>query len=131
MATQHSNQGSLLPINVGILGAGNMGQRLAKAFQAVPQVSVRYVYSRKLAQAEMLAKLHGAKAVTETGPIFDDRDVDAVVICLPTYTRMESLRPAVASQKHIFCEKPLALHQVMADDRRRKRGHDRSGVCSF
>jgi predicted dehydrogenase len=96
-----------------------MGQRLAKAFQAVPQVSIRYVYSRKLAQAEMLAKVHGAKAVTETGPIFDDQDVDAVVICLPTYTRMESLRPAVASQKHIFCEKPLALHQAMADELRR------------
>jgi hypothetical protein len=29
---------------------------------------------------------------------------------------VESLRPAVASRKHIFCEKPLALNQVMADE---------------
>lgn len=112
----HSNQGSALPINVAILGAGNMGQRLARAFKAIPQVSIRYVYSRKLAQAESLAVFHGAQAVTEIAPIFEDRNVDAVVICLPTFTRMESLRPAVASQKHIFCEKPLALHQAMADE---------------
>jgi UDP-N-acetylglucosamine 3-dehydrogenase len=29
---------------------------------------------------------------------------------------LESLQPAVASQKHIFCEKPLALNQLMADE---------------
>jgi predicted dehydrogenase len=64
MATQRSNEGSAVPINLAILGAGNMGQRLAKAFQSVPQVSIQYVYSRKLAQAETLANLLGAKPVT-------------------------------------------------------------------
>jgi UDP-N-acetylglucosamine 3-dehydrogenase len=112
----NADQNSKLPIKLAILGAGNMGQRLAKAFQALSQVSIQYVYSRTLAQAESLATLHGAKPVTQTAPIFDDSDVNAVVICLPTFTRMESLRPAVASQKHIFCEKPLALNQVMADE---------------
>jgi predicted dehydrogenase len=48
--------------------------------------------------------------------IFEDPDVDAVAICLPTFTRLESLRPAVSSQKHVFCEKPLALSQTMADE---------------
>jgi UDP-N-acetylglucosamine 3-dehydrogenase len=110
------DQNSKPPIKLAILGAGNMGQRLAKAFQSLSQVSIQYVYSRTLPQAESLATLHGAKPVTETARIFDDSDVHAVVICLPTFTRMESLRPAVASQKHIFCEKPLALNQGMADE---------------
>jgi predicted dehydrogenase len=115
----NANQTSKLPIKLAILGAGNMGQRLAKAFQTLPQVSIHYVYSRTLAQAEKLASLYGAKPLTATAPIFEDSDVNAVVLCLPTFTRMESLRPAVASQKHVFCEKPLALNQVMADEIRR------------
>jgi predicted dehydrogenase len=116
MVTQHAHQSSELPIKLAILGAGNMGQRLAKAFQTLPQVSIHSVYSRTLAQAESLASVHGAKPVKETAPVFEDPDVNAVVLCLPTFTRMESLRPAVASQKHIFCEKPLALNQAMADE---------------
>jgi UDP-N-acetylglucosamine 3-dehydrogenase len=116
MVTQPTGQNSKLPIKLAILGAGNMGQRLAKAFQALSHVSIQYVYSRTVAQAEKLASLHGAKPVTETAPIFADPEVTAVVICLPTSTRLESLQSAVASQKHIFCEKPLALNQVMADE---------------
>lgn len=111
----NADQSSTLPINLAILGAGNMGQRLAKAFQVLPHVSIRYVYSRTLSQAERLAGLLGAKPLAETAPIFDDADVNAVVICLPTFTRMESLSRAVASRKHIFCEKPLALNQAMSD----------------
>ena len=61
MVTQPTGQNSELPIKLAILGAGNMGQRLAKAFQALSQVSIQYVYSRTLAQAESLATLHGAK----------------------------------------------------------------------
>ena len=104
------------PIKAAILGAGNMGHRLAQAFQAIPQVSIAYVYSRTLAQAERLAVLHGAKPVREAAPVFDDPQVGVVVVCLPTFTRVESLRAAVASRKHIFCEKPLALNPAMADD---------------
>lgn len=103
-------------IRLAILGAGNMGRRLAKAFQTLPSVSIRYVYSRTLAPAERLASAHGATSVTAMDAIFEDPDVDAVVICLPTFTRLESLRPAVSSQKHVFCEKPLALSQTMADE---------------
>ena len=68
----NAEQNSKLPIKLAILGAGNMGQRLAKAFQVLSQVSIQYVYSRTLAQAESLATLHGAKPVTEAARIFDD-----------------------------------------------------------
>jgi len=116
MVNRPTDQSSNLPIKLAILGAGNMGQRLAKAFEALSHVSIHYVYSRTLAQAERLASVYGAKPVKETAPIFADPEVDAVAICLPTFTRLESMSPAVASQKHIFCEKPLALNQAMADE---------------
>ncbi len=55
MLTQRTDQSSKPPIKLAILGAGNMGQRLAGAFQVLPQVSIQYVYSRTMAQAERLA----------------------------------------------------------------------------
>src|SRR5215510_11694842 len=108
MDTPQENHKLDSPLKLAILGAGNMGQRLAKAFQTLPQVTIKYVYSRQLAHAERLASAYGAKAVDETAPIFDDLGVSAVVVCLPTFTRIESFRPAIESQKNIFCEKPVA-----------------------
>jgi predicted dehydrogenase len=116
MLAKATDQSSKPPIKLAIFGAGNMGQRLARAFQALPQVSIEYVCSRTMDQAERLATQCGAKPVEEIATIVEDRQVNAVVICLPTFTRLESLRPLVASQKHIFCEKPLALNQAMADE---------------
>ena len=105
MLTKRTDQSSKLPIKLAILGAGNMGQRLAAAFQVLPQVSIQYVYSRTLDQAERLAAQCGAKPVQEIAPIVEDPEVNAVVICLPTFTRLESLRPLVASQKAYFLRK--------------------------
>ncbi|MCI0419926.1 MAG: Gfo/Idh/MocA family oxidoreductase [Acidobacteria bacterium] len=118
MVTQHANHRSKSQINLAILGAGNMGRRLAKSFQGIPEVLIKYVYSRALAQADSLASLHGARAVKETARIFEDTEVDVVVLCLPTFTRLETLKPALEFGKHVFCEKPLALNQAMADEMR-------------
>ncbi len=101
-------------LSIAILGAGNMGKRLAKSFREISGVSIKYVYSRTLAHAQPLAKECGAVALDQMNPIFDDRRVDAVVLCLPTFTRLETLKPAVESGKHVFCEKPLALNPPMA-----------------
>ncbi len=102
------------PIRVAILGAGNMGRRLAKSFASLSHVSIKYVYSRTLIRAEQLATDFGAAPLDQMARIFDDEQVDAVVLCQPTFTRLESFGLAVESQKHIFCEKPVALNQAMA-----------------
>lgn len=98
-----------------ILGSGNMGRRLVRSLQSIAEVSIKYVYSRSLGHAQQLASVCGAEALDDARQIFADARVHAVVICLPTFTRLETLRPAVESGKHIFCEKPLALNEGMAD----------------
>jgi UDP-N-acetylglucosamine 3-dehydrogenase len=108
--------GSELPLTIAILGAGNMGNRLAKSFLRIPGVRVKSVYSRRLAVAEKLATAVGAKPCDQMEPIFADPEVEAVVLCLPTHSRTETLRAAVQTGKHIFCEKPLALNPGMAKE---------------
>jgi UDP-N-acetylglucosamine 3-dehydrogenase len=107
------------PVVAAILGAGNMGRRLASSFQSVPGVSIKYVYSRTLSRAQEVARLCAAEPLDKAEKAFADDQVDAVVICLPTFTRSETLKSAVESGKHIFCEKPLALNQAMSEEIRR------------
>ena len=109
-----------------LLGAGNMGRRLAQALQLIAGVSIKYVYSRTLSHAQTVATLYGAEGVDQVHPIFEDDQIDAVMVCLPTFTRLETLKLAVESGKHIFCEKPLALNPTMADGiRKLLRGYSR------
>jgi predicted dehydrogenase len=92
-----------------------MGRRLAKSISAVRGVVIKYVFGRTFALAEKLARDCGASAVNEISRVFDDEKVDAAFVCQPTFTRLETLRKAVDSSKHLFCEKPIALDQPMAD----------------
>lgn len=120
MSNSNLNQlkavGSKAPIVAAILGAGNMGQRLAKSIQELQNVTIKYVFSRRLSQAKLLADRCGAEALDESRRIFLDAEVTAVLLCLPTFTRLDTLRAAVESGKHVFVEKPLALNQSMADE---------------
>lgn len=106
---------SELPLTIAVLGAGNMGNRLARSFSKISGVRVKSVYSRRLAAAEKLATAVGARPYDRMEPIFSDPGVEAVVLCLPTHSRTEILKAAVETGKHIFCEKPLALNPDMAD----------------
>jgi len=107
---------NLQPLTAAILGAGNMGNCLAKAFHKMPGLTVKYVYSRALPRAQSLAQQVRAEPVNEVDRIYGDGEVDIVVVCLPTHTRLETLRTAIQARKHVFCEKPLALNKAMATE---------------
>jgi UDP-N-acetylglucosamine 3-dehydrogenase len=106
----------LRPLNVAILGAGNMGNCLAKAFGKIPGIALKYVYSRTPPHAQSLAEQVNAVPLDRTDRIFEDPALDAVVLCLPTPTRLETVQAGVRANKHIFCEKPLALTETMAQE---------------
>jgi UDP-N-acetylglucosamine 3-dehydrogenase len=106
----------LRPLNVAILGAGNMGNCLAKAFGKIPGIALKYVYSRTLPHAQGLAEQVNAVPLDRTDRIFEDAALDVVVLCLPTPTRLETVQAGVRANKHIFCEKPLALNETMAKE---------------
>ena len=104
-----------MPLNVAILGAGNMGLRIVRALQKVPNVRIRFIYSRTFSHAEKLALACDAVPLDQPEQIYAESQVSVVFDCLPTFTRLNTLQECVASKKHIFCEKPLALNEQMAD----------------
>lgn len=100
-----------MPIRVGLIGAGRMGQVFAHhlAF-SVPDADLVAVADADAARAADVAAAVGAEAAYgDYHTLLARGDVEAVVIVTPTHTHVEVVQAAAAAGKHIFCEKPLAL----------------------
>ncbi len=103
------------PLRVGIIGAGQAGERHAIGFQRVESTAVVGVADLNLARAEAVAALSGAKAVTDWRALFD-LSLDIVVVCLPHSLHVEPTEVAAQMGVHVLMEKPLAT--TLADAQR-------------
>ena len=97
-------------INVGIIGAGRIGQVHARSIlTGVPQAHILAIADpyMKPAVAEW-AKASGIENVyTDYRKILEDERIDAVLICASTNLHAQLSLEAIAAGKHIFCEKPI------------------------
>jgi myo-inositol 2-dehydrogenase/D-chiro-inositol 1-dehydrogenase len=97
------------PLNVGVIGAGRIGQIHARNLATrIPGARLVAVSDVVAAAAERCAKELGAPAaVTDHRRILERGDVDAVVICSSTDTHARMIGEAAEAGKHVFCEKPI------------------------
>lgn len=104
------SSGSAVPLKVGFAGAGAFATFVAAAVSDLPEVRVAAVTDPDHQRAEQLARQHGARtandwrALLQPGP----ERVDAVVIATPPSTHATIACAALATGRHVFCEKPLA-----------------------
>lgn len=95
-------------LTVGILGAGQAGQRHAQAFARLGgDVRVVGVADVDEARAQALALACGAQAFSDYRTLLE-REPDAVVISLPHHLHREAGLAAAEAGIHILMEKPLA-----------------------
>ncbi len=104
-------------VNVGVIGAGRIGRvhagdlvRQVPAARVVAVADVIEDAARKLA-----ADFQIPKVFDDPRAIFDDKEIDAVIICSSTDTHAQMIEDAAAARKHIFCEKPIALDLARID----------------
>ncbi len=98
-------------INLGLIGVGRIGRLHAS------DIVYRIPEARLLAVADIFedavrkaaADFGIPKAYTDPRRIFDDPDIDAVLICSSTDTHADFIEQAAAAGKHVFCEKPIHL----------------------
>jgi myo-inositol 2-dehydrogenase/D-chiro-inositol 1-dehydrogenase len=96
-------------LNIGIIGAGRIGKVHAEtiAFR-VPEANAAAITDLNLDAAAQVAARCGIPVVAASAQqIFDDPDIDAVLICSSTDTHADLTILAAQSRKHIFCEKPI------------------------
>ena len=82
-----------MPLNIGIIGAGQAGERHAVGFSHVPSTQVVGIADLVLPRAETVAARVGATAVDDWRRLFD-LDIDVLVCCLPHNMHVEPTEAA-------------------------------------
>jgi myo-inositol 2-dehydrogenase / D-chiro-inositol 1-dehydrogenase len=106
-----------MTVNLGVIGAGLIGQDHIRRFTTVLSgAKVAAVTDVDLDRAHSVAgKLHDVR-VHQTGrDLVLDEDIDAVVVTSWGGTHEEYVLAAIQAGKHVFCEKPLATTREACD----------------
>ena len=98
-------------LNVGIIGAGRIGQVHAKSITYhIPQAKIVARSDIYYEGAEKVAESLGIpNAYEDYHEILNNPEIDAVLICSSTDTHADIAVEAAEAGKHIFCEKPVDL----------------------
>lgn len=104
-------------LRVGVIGAGRIGKVHARTLSSmVPGVKVAMVTDVVPDAAKRLAAACGIEKVAgDHREMLADKSIDAVVICSSTDTHAAMIEESANAGKHIFCEKPIALHLEKID----------------
>ena len=103
-------------MKVGMIGAGSISANHLKSYAANPNAEV-------VAIADLNVDLAKAKAAEYNIPkycadykeILRDDTIEAVSIATPTFTHCQIVLDALASGKHVLCEKPPVLNAEQAE----------------
>src|SRR4051812_38448755 len=98
-------------VNLGIIGTGWPGQMHAQAIQTTELANLYAcadVDEERLAAFKSEYKLQ--KAFREYLELFQDSELDAVIICLPNFLHFPASLAALEAGKHVLCEKPPTLN---------------------
>lgn len=97
-------------VKLGVIGAGRIAHVHTKSvFFHIPNAEIKTIADPYLSNAakEWAAELGVGKTTLDPNDIFQDPEIDAVLICSSTNTHAQFIREAANAGKHIFCEKPI------------------------
>lgn len=100
-------------LNIGLLGAGRIGNVHAKSITANADSRLVAVSDVNEAAAQKLAQAYGAQA-RSSQEIIADPSIDAVLIATSTDTHSDLIEAATAAGKAVLCEKPVDLSLARA-----------------
>ena len=97
------------PVRIALAGAGAFGEKHLDGLKLIDGVEITSIISRRLEQAEEVAKKYGATHFsTELDDALARDDVDAVILCTPTQMHAEQAIACMNAGKHVQVEIPLA-----------------------
>ncbi|HBR02185.1 MAG TPA: inositol 2-dehydrogenase [Ruminiclostridium sp.] len=96
-------------MNVGIIGAGRIGQLHAQNIMCMYNVHIRSIADPYMTTetSEWANSIGIPNILLDYKTILEDKAIDAVLICSSTDTHAHISLEAIAANKHVFCEKPI------------------------
>jgi scyllo-inositol 2-dehydrogenase (NAD+) len=114
-------------LRVGLIGLGRLGRIYARDLATrIPETRLVAVADPDEKALADVAATYDARPHAEPERMFDDAEVDALVIASPTHTHADLSVAASKTTKAIFCEKPPALS--LAETAKMKAAVSRPGV---
>ena len=99
--------------NVGIIGLGNIANRVAKGILCSKKACLYAVASRSVEKAKKFADQYGAKTFYGNyEELLQDGKVDLVYICTPNTLHLEQIQLCLSYGKHVICEKPMVKNEA-------------------
>src|SRR3984893_16087582 len=96
-------------MRIAVAGAGAFGIKHLDGLVNIDGVTVTSIVSRRLEEAEEVARKYGAgHASTDLDEVLARDDVDAVILCTPTQLHAQQAIAAMRAGKHVQVEIPLA-----------------------
>ena len=95
-------------IRVGLLGVGFIGATHAACYKNIAGARLVAVADVNREAADRVAAEHDARAYYAVEPLLEDKEVDVVDVCLPTFLHEQAVVSAAEAGKDILCEKPIA-----------------------
>jgi len=97
-------------VGVGVVGLGRIGIVHSEIFALrVENAKLVAVCNRKESTARSIGEKFGARWYTSYEEMLKDKDLDAVVICTPTFLHADMIVRAAEEGKHILTEKPMTI----------------------
>jgi predicted dehydrogenase len=95
----------------GIIGLGNIAHQFANDLLLIEEAQLDAVASRNLEKAEEFAKNYNCKkAYASYDAIMNDDEIDILYIATPHDSHAVLTIKALQNNKHVLCEKPIALN---------------------
>jgi len=97
-------------VNIGVIGCGQWGPNHIRIFSQLP--NSRAIMCADLSAQRLQAikaNFPGIQTATDYKDILKNTDIHAVCIATPTDTHFNFAKEALEHDKHVLCEKPLAL----------------------
>ena len=111
---------------IALLGAGFIAGVHMEGWKRVEGAEVCAFFETNLEKASAFQDKYQIPHYNSFSRLLEEEKVDIVDICLPTFLHREYTEMAASHEKHVFCEKPIAL--TVEDAEAMKRICERSGV---
>jgi predicted dehydrogenase len=103
-------------IKAAIVGTGFIGPAHLEALRRIPNVEVVALVEVNQELANEKAKLLGIPRAYVFADMLKQDDIDVVHICTPNFLHYSQAKAVLEAEKHVVCEKPLAISLQEAED---------------
>ena len=113
-------------LKIAVIGCGYWGPNLVRNFRSQPDCEVKTICDLNKERLDHMKSLNpGIGTTSDVNTVFEDPDIDAVVVATPVDLHYEFSKRGLEKGKHVFVEKPMtstAVHSRELVDIAKKKG---------